>query len=119
MRGKARAVRALPTGEPQWITAKGDDGEAKLGDWSKTASWPTTWSKHDKKAYEATLNDDSAHYDYGMPTDYVGKKALLGEYDAWAKSMPDLAFTVDSIWGAGDVAIFQWTGNGTMKGNMR
>jgi len=116
--GKARPVEAAPTGDPQWIAAQGNDAEAKLVDWTKTASWPATWSKHDKKAYEATVADDSAHYDYGMPNDYVGKKALMGEYDAWAKAMPDLTFTVDAIWAAGDTVLFQWTGTGTMKGNM-
>ena len=118
MPGKPRAVEAAPTGEPQWITAKGDDAEAKEIDWTKTASWPAVWSKHDKKAYEAILSDDSAHYDYGMPNDYVGKKALLGEYDAWAKATPDITFTVDNAWAANDQVIFQWTGTGTMKGNM-
>lgn len=118
MPGKPRPVEALPTGDPQWIQAKGDDAEAKLADWTKTASWPAVWSKHDKKAYEGIIADDSAHYDYGMPTDSIGKKALLAEYDGWAKAMPDLAFNVDNIWASGDTVVFQWTGTGTMKGSM-
>lgn len=118
MPGKARAVEAAPSGDPQWVVAKNDDGESKMADWTKTASWPATWSKHDKKAYEATLNDDSAHYDYGMPNDWVGKKKLLEEYDMFAKAMPDSSVTVDNLWAAGNVAAFQFTFTGTMKGNL-
>jgi steroid delta-isomerase-like uncharacterized protein len=116
MPGKARARVASPAGEPEWNVSKDPDAEAKWVETAKATWWPATWTKKDRKGYQANLGDGSAHYEIASPNDYVGVPALMAEYDAYAKALPDSAVTIDDAWAVGNVVILQFTFGGTMKG---
>jgi len=111
--GPARAIPSWPSAPATWTEA--DANERKTVAAAK-ASWPTSWSKHDRKGYEAVLDDGSAHIEVAGPNDFVGKAALLAEYDMYAKAIPDMKVKVAQAWAFGDVAILKFTFSGTMRG---
>ncbi len=116
MPGKPRAMAELPKGEPTWLFAKGDDTEAKVVEALKTKLWPATFAK-DAKAYEATLDEQSAHYEIAGPNDFVGKKACMAESEMYQKALADVSTTVDDAWAVGNVVVVQFTfAAGSMKG---
>jgi steroid delta-isomerase-like uncharacterized protein len=111
--GKPRAFVALPTADATWLTStSADDGVADKA----KATWPLSWPKHDRKAYEASITDDFVHEEIASPMDYVGKKAAMGEFDTYAKAIPDMAVSVDNTWTAGGITIIEFTFSGTQKG---
>ena len=114
--GQPRAVPDLPTTDAEWIVAQGTPDEDKLVTTLETTGWPTAWSKHDKKMYEASVKDESAHYEIASPTDFKGKAALMQEYATYAKAIPDAAVKVASGWAFGKYVILKFAFGGTMKG---
>jgi steroid delta-isomerase-like uncharacterized protein len=114
--GKAREVAVLADKDPEWIVAAGTpDEDALVEKWKGT--WPASWSKHDAKAYDAALNDDSEHIDYANPADTKGRAALIKEYETFAKTFPDMAATVEKAWGfAPNTVLAEVTFTGTQKG---
>ena len=113
--GPARAVPALPTAAPEWIEAGDATAAAKTVATAK-AGWPTSWSKHDRAAYDASVTDDGAHLELAGPNDFKGRAALMAEFDMYAKALPDMRAQITQAWAFGDVAILKFTFTGTMKG---
>ena len=118
MPGKPRDIATLPAGEPVWVMATGMADEDRLVDqWKST--WPAAWNKHDVKAYGDVINDDSAHIPLDSPVDYVGRAALIKEFQMNMKAFPDLTNSIDKAWGfAPDTIVAEMTFTGTMKGSM-
>jgi steroid delta-isomerase-like uncharacterized protein len=118
MPGKARDLAVLPDKDADWVVAAGTPDEDALVEKMK-ATWPATWSKRDGKAYDAVINDDSEHLDYGGPADFKGRAALMKEFETYAKAMPDMNATVDKGWGfAPGIVVAEFTFTGTLKGNL-
>lgn len=113
MPGKARAMATQPSGEPQWIVATPADDA--LADKAK-AMWPVSWTKHDKKAYDASITDDFVHEEIATPNDFSGRKAALAEFDMYDKAVPDMKMTVDNAWAAGGIVVMEFSFSGTQKG---
>ncbi len=111
--GKPRAIPVMPSGDAPWVMATPADDA--LADKAK-AMWPTSWPKHDKKAYDASITDDFMHEDLAMPNDFSGRKAALAEFDMYDKAVPDLKITVDNAWAAGGVVVMEFSFGGTQKG---
>ena len=118
MPGKAREIATLPAGDPVWVMATGMADEDRLVDqWKNT--WPAAWSKHDVKGYGDVINDDSVHIALHGPVDYVGRAALIKEFQMNMKAFPDFTATIDKAWGfAPDTVVAEMTFTGTMKGAM-
>ncbi len=116
MPGKAREVAKVPTGDAIWVTATGTPDEDQLVDAMKTG-WPAAWSKHDVKAYEALLGEDTTHVAVAGPVDFVGRAAMVKEFQMYLKTFPDMTVTVDKAWGiAPGIVVADVTFTGTMKG---
>lgn len=110
---KPRAVPEIAPGEPQWVVETDD----KALEAAKTSGWPGLYTKHDRKAFEAALTDDSVHFDATLSADAKGKKALLAEFDQWLRTFPDLKIDVGAGWGFKDGwAVYPFTATGTMRG---
>lgn len=114
--GVARTTAPF-TGETTWLVAKNDDAEAKNVELVKN-SWPVSWPKKDKKAWESAITDDFVEEQVASPVDAKGKTAAVASMTTLTKAFPDLAVTVDSSWAAGDVVAFEFTMTGTQKGSL-
>ncbi len=112
MPGKPRAIPTVPTGDAQWITATPADDA--LADKAK-AMWPTSWPKHDKKAYDASITDDFVHEEIAT-MDFAGRKAALAEFDMYDKAVPDMKISIDNAWAAGGIVVMEFSFGGTQKG---
>lgn len=111
---KVRPVATLPSGEPEWITPKGDGSDDK----SVTAfnAQLDALNKHDAKAFGATVTDDTVHIDYTAAEDVKGKAAGEKEMAGYFKAFPDLKANADNVWGFGDFVIDETTITGTQTG---
>lgn len=116
--GRFRPVPEPPSGEPAWIAASGGPEEESLVDVMK-ATWPESWSKHDRNAYAAAVTDGAFHADIATPNDYRGKAEILKAYDVYAKALPDMQVTIDRAWSfSPSYVVAEFTLSGTMEGNI-
>jgi steroid delta-isomerase-like uncharacterized protein len=113
--GQARAIPAWPTAPATWIEAQSPAEQKKMIAAAK-ATWPATWSKHDRKAYDAVITDDAVHVELAGPAEYKGRAANLGEFDTYAKALPDMHVDIEDAWAFGDVVVLKFVFKGTMKG---
>jgi ketosteroid isomerase-like protein len=113
--GKARDLAALPTGDAQWIVAKGDPSEDTALDFVKNG-WPVQLVKKDRKGYEGSFTPDYVHEEIASPYDYKGHDAAMKEFDMLVKALPDMSITVDNGWGVGSFGIVEFTVKGTQRG---
>jgi ketosteroid isomerase-like protein len=118
MPGKAPKLAVIPDKDAEWVVAENTADEDGLVEKMK-ATWPATWSKHDAKGYEAVVTDDGEHIDYSVPAEFKGKTALLKEFDAYMKAMPDMNVTIEKAWGfPSGIVVAEFTAVGTLKGNL-
>lgn len=113
IKGGARAVPPLPAAI-DWVVSKASADEEKAVESHKAIYAAIEAKKVDE--FLARLTDDAAFSDLAQPKDIKGKKAAKEWLGAFNKAIPDLKFTVSTIFGAGEYSISEAATAGTWKG---
>lgn len=114
MPGPARAIPALPAGDPQVIVSSGTPEEGKRVEAARAMY--AAFSGKDEKVFLAALDADVVQKVYSQPADQKGQKAAAEGWRAMQKAFPDLKIEATNVWGFGDRVVAEVTMTGTHQG---
>ncbi len=114
MNGKARAIPALPKGDPEWITAAGTPEEDKRIEAAKAMY--AAFTGKDEKAFTSMLDKDALHVAYAQPDDKKGVKAAAEGHKSMHKAFPGFESKVVHAWAFGDRVVAEVALSGTHTG---
>jgi steroid delta-isomerase-like uncharacterized protein len=116
MKGPARPIPSLPSGEPETHVAKGGDDEAKQIDLVKAM-----YAAMDKKSeadFLAPLDDKLAWSDLSAPKDMTGKPEAKKFFQMFTKAFTDMKTTADPIFAADGFVVAETTTSATHSGSL-
>ncbi len=73
------------------------------------------WSGGDPSAFAGLLSPNVVHH-WGQVADTTGLAAYERQVSQYFTGFPDLAFTIDEVFGQDDLVVARWTATGTQKG---
>jgi predicted ester cyclase len=107
---QATPVAATPTGCPELSL---DEMKALA------AAFFPAWEGvvQDPSALAALFSPDYIHH-WGLGPDSIGIDDSIARITTYMQAIPDQHFTVEAVYGEGDVIIVRWTASGTQTGDL-
>ena len=109
-----RAAVDKPWHDNEVVIAKDDDTEKKNLETINTLMG--TFNKHDSKGLGELMDDKIVWSEQGMPKDWTSKADAVKSHEGLIKAFPDIKFSSDTAWAAGDYVVVQGTMTGTNDG---
>lgn len=76
------------------------------------------WNAHDVSLFGDLMAEDYVHH-WGIGEDVTGGDAFIASVDAFLAAFPDIAFTINEVFLAGDVVTHIWTATATQAAEFR
>jgi len=109
-----RAAVDKPWHDNEVVIAKDDDNEKK--NLSLINQTMDAFNKHDAKALGEAFDDKIQWSEQGMAKDWTSKAEAVKAHEGLMKAFPDIKFSTDTAWAAGDYVVVQGTMTGTNDG---
>ena len=107
---EATPVAATPTGCPELtLDEKKALAQAFFPAWEDVVENPSTLA--------ALFSPDYIHH-WGLGPDSIGVDDSIARITAYMQAIPDQRFTIEAVYGEGDVVIVRWTAAGVQTGDL-